>query len=151
VSNFSTVQRELFQQLDEPTIPAAVGQPVDLDIHLELLGAISSAIRDAKRRGLSRERIVDRMNEVLPDSGITVRQLNAWTAQSKEWREFPARYLVAFCFAAECDLPLRIMANALGFDLADRREQVAKELGESLIASARLKRQQSELRQRLGG
>ena len=96
--NFSSIQGDLFQQLAEQSALEAQ-QAQDLDINLELMGAINQAIREGKQRGLSRERIVERMNFCLPDleRSITLRQLNAWTAQSKEYHEFPARYLPAFC------------------------------------------------------
>lgn len=147
VAASSTNQGDLFQRLEAPAAPA-----VDLDIHFELLGALTHAIREAKARGLSRARIVDAMNRLLPDleDPVTERQLNAWTAASKEHHHFPARYLAAFCAATECDLPLRTLANALGLDLVDGREAAAKRLGESLVQSARLKREQRELTRSLG-
>jgi hypothetical protein len=142
---FSSDQRDLFQQLDSPAELAS-----DLDINLELLGAINTAIRLAKSKGWSRDRIVERMNRLLPEPAhITLRQLNAWTALSKEYHEFPARYVPAFCAATECDLPLRALAQALQLDLVDLREQVAKRLGETLIEEAQLRRQRRDLQARL--
>lgn len=138
---FSTsVQGDLFQQLEEPALAAQRAQ--DLDIGPELLGAVNQAIRLAKRDGLSRERIVERMNLCLPDAErpVTLRQLNAWTAQSKEFHELPARYLPALCWATGSLLPLLTLAQALGQDLADRRDQAALELGQKLVHQARLGR-----------
>ncbi|MCK5772034.1 hypothetical protein [Algiphilus sp.] len=142
-------QPDLFQQLEEPTPPPHL----DLDIGPELLGALHTALRQARTRGLSRERVVDAMNRYLPDLArpITLRQLNAWTAASKEFSEFPARYVAAFCVATECDLPMRVLASAIGADLYDAREADARRLGESLIEAARLRREQSDIRRRLGG
>jgi hypothetical protein len=144
--DFTGVQPDLFQQVQ---VPAA--EPVDLEVNLELLGAISHAIREAKQRGLSRERIVDHMNALLPGRGVSKRQLDAWTAISQEHKEFPARYLPAFCHATGCDLPLRVLAQAIGRDLVDAREQVAKRLGENLIQTARLASERRELKTALGG
>lgn len=145
-ADFTGIQPDLFQQ-----VQAEAPQPVDLDVNLELLGAISHALREAKQRGLSRERVVDRMNEMLPERGITKRQLDAWTAFSQEHKEFPARYLPAFCFATGCDLPLRVLAQPIGRDLVDARELAAKRLGENLIETARLARERGALKTALGG
>jgi hypothetical protein len=147
----SSIQGDLFQQLAEQTALEAQ-QAQDLDINLELMGAINQAIREAKQRGMSRERIIDRMNLCLPDleRGITLRQLNAWTAQSKEYHEFPARYLPAFCWATGSVLPLLMLAQAIGHDLVDRRDQVALELGQKLVAQAQLTRDVNSLKKLLG-
>lgn len=143
----SSDQPDLFQQLENEPPP-----PADLDLGPELLGAIHNALRDARSRGLSRERVVDRMNALLPDlpRQVTVRQLNAWTAQSKEFSEFPARYLPAFCAATESDLPLHVLAQALQLELIDGRAAVARQLGECRIEEARLRRMQRDLHRRLG-
>lgn len=140
-------QTDLFQQLEEPA-PVAV----DLDIHFELLGAITHAIREAKARGMSRARIVEQMNLLMADmeEAITERQLNAWTAASKEHHHFPARFLPAFCAATDCEMPMRVLARSIGLDLVDQREATAKRLGESLVESARLKRLQRDLTRSLG-
>jgi len=148
--DLSSVQPDLFQRLEQPASLAALS---DLDIHFELLGAINTVIRQARGQGITRERIVDEMNRLLPelDKPITVRQLNGWTAASKEYSEFPARYLPAFCAAVDCDLPLRVLAQAITRELVDAREFVAKQLGETQIEAARLRRQARALEQQLGG
>lgn len=147
----SSDQGDLFQQLEQPALSAAEANAPDLDINPELLGAINTAIREAKKRGLSRERLVERMNLALPDGGkpITLRQLNAWTAQSKEYHEFPARYLPAFCWATGCHLPLQVLAHPLGLEAVDRRDQAALALGQKLVAKAQLSREVRELQQLL--
>lgn len=150
--NFSSDQGDLFQRLDEPTLGEG-REALDLDVAPELLGAVNTAIRQARQNGLSRERIVDRMNAALPDldKEITLRQLNSWTAKSREYHEFPARYIPAFCQATSCSLPLKALTHSLGFDLADLRDQAALRLGENLITSAQLSRERRELTQTLGG
>jgi hypothetical protein len=144
-----TDQPDLFQCLDQPATPSA---GADLDIGPELLGAINTALRLARGRGLSRERVVDAMNRLLPDldKPLTVRQLNGWTAASDEFREFPARFLPAFCSATDCDLPLTVLAQAIARELVDSREAAAKRLGEHHIQMARLKRELRALQQELG-
>jgi len=145
-------QGDLLAALDQPTV---IDSPnaADLDIGPELLGAINTAIREARARGLSRERIVDRMNLALPEraKAVTLRQLNAWTAASAEFHEIPARYVPAFCWATSSDAPLRVIANVLGLDLVDGREAAAKRLGDNLVAEVRLKRERRVLTQVLGG
>lgn len=149
--NSSSVQADLFQQLERPALESA--ESLDLDLAPELLGAVNTALREARQNGLSRERIVERMNASLPDleRPVTLRQLNSWTAKSKEFHEFPARYLPAFCQATGSTQPLRVLINALGFDLADLRDQAAIRLGENLITSAQLSRERRDLTKTLGG
>jgi hypothetical protein len=143
---------DLLQRLSEPT---RLDNPNvgDLDVQHELLGAIHVALKDARLRGLSRERIVDRMNQALPELAkkpITIRQLNCWTALSKEYHEMPARFVPAFCWATSCDLPLRVLNGAIGMDMVDAREVAAKELGETQIQIARLRRVAGALTKSLG-
>lgn len=152
--DFSSEQPDLFQQLDLQPGPDADADDelVDLDMRMELLGAISTALRQARTRGLSRERVIERMNLLLPEleRPLTVRQLNSWCATSKEHHPFPAWALSAFCAAVGNDLPLRVLAQAIDLDLIDAREAVAKRLGESRIEEARLRREQRDLTRRLG-
>lgn len=146
------IQPDFFQRLAEQDALDAE-QAQDLDIGLELRGAITGAIRDAKKRGLSRPRIVERMNLCLPDAEkkITLRQLNAWTANSKEYHEFPARYLPAFCWATGSILPLLVLAHAINHDIVDRRDQAVLELGQKLVAKAQLGREVNSLKKLLEG
>lgn len=150
--SFTSNQLDIFQRLaDEDALEASTA--VDLDIGPELQGAINFGIRDSKKRGLSRERIVERMNLCLPDldKPITLRQLNAWTAQSKEFSEFPARFLPAFSWACGCTLSVQVLAQAVNHDLVDRREKIALELGQTLVQSANLTRKANGLKKQLTG
>jgi hypothetical protein len=139
-------QRDLFSdQLPEPK------QYVELDLELELLAAIKQSLRLARQRGLSVDRVADRMSDLLPaDKKVTARQLHAWCAMSREYHRFPAALLPAFCTAVECDAALRVLANAIDLDLFDAREQVATRLGHTLAERARLGRELRELQRRLG-
>jgi hypothetical protein len=150
--SFSTIQPDLFQQLAEQDALEALSAH-DLDIGPELMGALNLAIREAKKRGWSRERIVERMNMCLPDMErpITLRQLNAWTAASKEFHEFPARYLPALCWATGSIVPLLVLAQAIGHELVDSRDLRAMELGDRLIKHAQLGREIKHLKQTLEG
>lgn len=150
--NSSSIQPDLFQQLAEQDALEALSAQ-DLDIGPELMGALNLAIREAKKRGWSRERLVERMNICLPDieRPITLRQLNAWTAQSKEYHEFPARYLPAFCWATGSIVPLLVLAQAIGHDLVDARDQAALALGQKLVAQAQISRDINQLKRTLEG
>jgi hypothetical protein len=145
--DLASIQGDLFQCLETEAQP-----PTDLDLQHELLGAITHSIRDARSRGIGRERIVDAMNALLPDldKPLTLRQLNSWTALSKEYSEFPARYLPAFCVATGSDLPLRVLAQSIHRDLVDAREALAKRLGETQIERARLSREERAIKRQLG-
>lgn len=143
-------QHDLFHQLAETTALEAKEAPF-LDINLEFMGAVNYAIREARVMGSSREHIVDRMNLCLGDTDkITLRQLNAWTAASKEQHNFPVRYLPAFCWATRCIQPLTMLVKCLGYDLVDGRDQLAAELGNKLLDDARTKREIKQLQTLLG-
>ena len=141
----TTIQADLFQQLAEKTAIEAKDAPF-LDINLELMGGINKAIREARVQGMGREHIADRMNLCLAeDDQVTSRQLNAWTATSKEHHNFPARYLPAFCWATQCMHPLIMLVQCLGYELVDGRDQLAAELGNKLLAEAKNRREIKQL------
>lgn len=143
-------QPDLFQQLTEP-MPIG-GNALDLDLGDELRGAIAGAIRRARQRGLSRERIVEGMNRRLPElcREITSRQLDCWTALSKEHHEFPLRYIAAFCAAVDDLSPLLLVVGALGLDVVDARDAKALRLGELTVHQAVLKREAARIKSELG-
>lgn len=148
----SDQQPDLFAGLAEPAVIGRANAP-DLDIGPELIGAIHEAQRQAREQlRAGRERIAERMTLALPELGreITKRQLDAWMADSKEFHELPARYLPALCWALGSEEPLRVIARALGYELVDARESALKELGESQIGIARLRRKVGALTKRLG-
>lgn len=146
---FTSIQSDLFQHLEAPLLDA--DNAPYLDINGELVGAVTRTIREARTHGLSRERIVERMNMCLDeDDHVTLRQLNAWTASSKEEHNFPARYLPAFCWAVGSNYPLQVLVQCLHYDLVDRRDQLAAELGNRLIETARGRREIKELQSLLG-
>ena len=143
-------QLEMYQQLDEDEY--APENAPDLDINQQMLGAYDTAIKLAKRIGLSREHVVDRMNLCLPDLAkpITLRQLNSWTAASQEYKEMPARYLPAFCWATTCDMPLHVQANAMELTCANAEDQAALELGRLELSEAAIRSQRRILKQQRG-
>lgn len=146
-------QGDLFQQLGEHEAAYRAENAPDLHIRDELLGAIAFALREAKKHGLSRERVVERMNLCLPkDAQLTLRQLNGWTAQSAESRPFPAEMLPAFCWAVRGVIaPVEVITRALGLQVMDEVEAMAAELGETVLHKARLAERERLLKYRLGG
>ena len=148
---FSRDQGDLFGALAQPSIIGRRNAP-DLDVGPELLGALHQALREAREDGLSRDRVVDRMNTALPELNrpITKRQLDCWMADSKEHHEFPLRYLAAFCWATNTESPLRALAAALGFELVDARERAVKRIGEIHIEIAQRRRELGPLTKTLG-
>jgi hypothetical protein len=145
---FSGEQPDLFQHLSE-TVPTVA---LDLDLGDELRGAISGAIRRARQRGMGRDRIVDQMNRRLPElpRPVTLRQLDAWTAASKEFHEFPLRYIAAFCAAVDDLSPLLLVLGALGLEAVDARDAKALRLGELAVRQAALSREARLLKTELG-
>ena len=145
------IQADMFQQLAERTAIEAKEAPF-LDINLELMGGINKAIREARVNGMSREHIIERMNLCLDAADkVTPRQLNAWTAASKETHNFPSRYLPAFCWATQCMQPLNMLVQCLGYQLVDGRDQLAVEYGNALLEDAQTKRKIKQLQTLITG
>lgn len=142
----------MFQQLETPVLEQEADNAPDLDIQPELMGAVNTAIRLAKQSGYSRDRIIERMNQCLADSSekVTKRQLNAWTAASKEFHNMPARYIPAFCWATQCELPLKVLAQSLLLDLVDGRDQLVLQLGQNALQAAQISRQSRGIKTLLG-
>jgi len=146
----TTNQLDLYQQADDDEF--APENAPDLDINQQMLGAYDTAIKLAKRLGLSRARIVERINLCLPEleRPLTLRQLNSWTAASQEYKEMPARYLPAFCWATTCDMPLHVMANSMALTCANADDQAALELGRLELSAAAITAQRRILKQQRG-
>ncbi len=142
-------QRDIFRHLE---VPAMDSPYADLDISFELKGACAQALKLAERRGINRERLVDELNLLMPrlPKKITLRKVNAWMAPSKEDHPIPAFIIPAVCIATRCDLPLRIMANAINYELADQNELLAQELGQAEIERAATARRIRTIKSKLG-
>ncbi|WP_421793537.1 hypothetical protein [Hydrocarboniphaga effusa] len=150
--DFSSKQTELFSQLENPNRLDSPNAS-NLDIHHELMGACHAALKEARERTWTRERVVDRMNQALPEGEkpITLRKLNSWMADSKEFHDMPARYLPAFCWATGSDEPLRALGHALGLALVDERELAVQRLGDLQVQGFRQRRETAALLKTLGG
>jgi len=143
---------DLFQRVE--AIRPAVQSPAapDFDIELELLAALKQSLREARNHGLSRERIVERINECLPEERhITLRQLNSWCAVSKEQHPLPAWVLPALCWALDGVIsPLEVLTRAMGLYLIDEQEMMATRLGRVAVEKAALSREERRLKTTLG-
>ena len=125
------------------------------DIRHELRAALVQSLKTARRSGITRERIVDRMNQVLSDElgkvaiPVTKRKLDAWTAASKEDRPIPAELVPAFCIATGCTEPLEVQAQTIDMTLANLRDVRAMRLGHNHMMRARLNQEDRELQKQL--
>ena len=147
---FSSEQGELFGLLAQPSVLEAPNAPA-LDLGPELVGALNHSIREARQLyNYSRENIVDRMALCLGQP-VTKRQLDAWTATSREQHRFPLEFTAAFCWATRSAHVLTVIAEAIGFEMVDAQEAAAKQLGEIEVERYRLRRKSAALTKRLGG
>lgn len=150
--SFTPIQGDFFQHLTEPSRLDSPNAG-DMDVGHEFLGEVHAALKHARTLGYGRERVVERMNQALPELAkpLTKRQIDCWTAASKEYHELPARFVAAFCWATGYDGPARVIANALGFYLADKRDLEALRLGELQVKSAQIARELRQRKSALGG
>lgn len=145
-------QGDLFLQLGEHTPAFQAENAPDLFIEPELRGALAYCLREAKKHGLSRERVLERMNLCLPEEKhVTLRQLNGWLAASAEDRPFPAEMLPAFVWAVRGIVaPVEVITRVLGLHVMDEQEAMAAELGETILTKARATQRERLLRKQLG-
>ncbi len=151
-ASFTTNQPDLFQRLDEAEPVYLAGNAPDLYIRDELRGAMAYALRTAAQHGLSRQRVVERMNLCLPEEAIvTKRQLDGWLASSAEDRPMPAEYLPALVWAVRGIVsPVEVLTRALGLHLIDEHEHIAAELGKTLVEEQRARQRKRTLQLKLG-
>lgn len=144
-------QPDLFRALDDVEPAYLAANAPDMDIEAEFMGAIKYALRLAKKHGLGRERVVERMNMCLaPENHVTERQLNAWCAESQEYKRFPAIHIPAFIWAVRGVVsPLEIITRSLELHLLDEREVLAAELGKTAMAKAEANKMERLLKQKL--
>ncbi len=151
--SFTSEQPDLFQQLAQVEPEYRAANAPDLDVRDKLRVFLRESAKLAQKHGVSRERVVERMNLCLPDGpSITPRQLNGWLATSAEDRPFPAEMLPAYIWATHGNLaPLEVLTGALGLFVMDEQEAIAAELGETILNKSRLAHRERNLRKRLGG
>jgi hypothetical protein len=94
------------------------------DIDRQFRAAISEALKHCP---LSRWQVAARMSE-LTGCEITKVMLDSWTAESKENHRFPAIFLPAFCEAAGCSEPLKMMGKLVGVFILPGPEALRAEI-----------------------
>jgi transcriptional regulator with XRE-family HTH domain len=112
-----------------------------LDLDAPLRAILIDAIAHARQqRGLTRERIADRMTEL---TGIHVSKamLDAWTAESRTAHRFPMQWAAAFELATGTLALTAWLAQSRGCQLLSPADVIDAELG-------RLDRQTTELREK---
>jgi hypothetical protein len=112
------------------------------DIDSQFRAAISEALKSCP---LSRYQVAARMSE-LTGVEITKAMLDSWTAESKEGHRFPAIFLPAFCEAAGCSEPLKLMGRLVGVFILPGPEALRAEIQR---IEEEINRKQMEKRKRL--
>lgn len=147
-------QGDFFQRLSDHEPAYLADNAPDLNIKDELRVAMKYCLRQSRKHGLSRDHIVERMNLCLPglNKPITLRMLDGWMATSAEDRPMPAEYLPAFIWATRGIVsPIEVLTEVLGLHLIDEAEQIAAELGKTLVDERRAKNRRRLLQIKLGG
>ncbi|MGD0020790.1 MAG: hypothetical protein ABSC54_00660 [Smithellaceae bacterium] len=111
------------------------------DIDSQFRAAISEALKHCP---LSRWQVAGRMSE-LTGCEITKAMLDSWTAESKEGHRFPAIFLPAFCEAAGCSEPMKMMGRLVGVFILPGPEALRAEIQR---ISEEINRKQAEKRKR---
>ncbi|MFW2440922.1 MAG: hypothetical protein ACN4GR_16320 [Arenicellales bacterium] len=153
VEPFSGEQPDLFRQLEDHTPALHADNAPDFDLEDSLRITIKEMLRDARNRyGLSRDRIVERINLCLPETNhITTRKLNAWSAGSKEDHPVPAWVLPALCWACHGNMsPMSLLSNVLGLHLIDETEYLAAQLGRAVTDKAAAAKTEKLIKAKLG-
>lgn len=120
-------QLSLFDVIQETaaSMDPAEPAPGSFDMSSAIRRGISEAVR---RSGLKRWEIAGRMSELLGVE-VTESMLNAWSAESREDRRFPAEYLAAFCYVTGDRDLVREIARKMQCWLLESEEAVMAELG----------------------
>jgi hypothetical protein len=116
--------------------------PGSFDIDSQFRAAISEALKHCP---LSRWQVAARMSELIGYE-ITKAMLDSWTAESKEGHRFPAIFLPAFCEAAGCSEPLKMMGRLVGVFILPGPEALRAEIQR---IEEEINRKQADKRRRL--
>ncbi|MBE3574569.1 MAG: hypothetical protein IMW99_03805 [Firmicutes bacterium] len=106
---------------------------------------ISEAIR---KSGMKRWEIAGRISE-LTGCEVTESMLNAWSAESRDDRRFPAELLAAFCYVTGDRELLRTILQPLGCHLFETEQAVMAELGRITVQKQQLSAKERQLREYL--
>ena len=123
-----SIQRSLFNQ---PTLNVA--KPIKAALN-----------KDVQASGLSREQIVDRMNELADCYGVclvngnckrlTIETFEKWLNSNDLKRQIPLKAIPVFCAAVKKHSSLDVMARSLGMRVVGDREQKLLSWAEAKMA-----------------
>jgi hypothetical protein len=122
-----------------------VPPPGSCDDDAVVRGLITDSI---KRSNKSRDAIAEEMSQ-LTGQKITLRMLNAYTAEAAERHRFPLSFARAFCVAVSDWLLLTFIAERAGFRLIDSRDAQVLEVGRAYLAQRKLSSRMSEMERQL--
>jgi hypothetical protein len=110
----------------------------------------AALVESIRKCGKSRETIADQMS-MLTGTEVTVRRLNAFTAESREDFRWPAELDRAFCAVTGCNELMCCRAELAGFRLITKDEAELLELGREYIRHKRAHERVEMLEKRLQG
>lgn len=108
---------------------------------------LTEVIRNCSK---SREQIAEDMSFAL-GLEVTVRQINGWTAESRDDYRFPAEYDRAFCYTTGDDRLLKCRAELAGYRVITSDEAQILELGRLYLVSQKAAEKVALLEKRLSG
>lgn len=112
---------------------------------------IRATVTEAIRKsGKTRETIAEDMSR-LTGTEVTVRRLNAFTAESREDYRFPSELIRAFCIATGNDGLLRNLAQLAGFHLVNETDFQLLQLGREYLKQKRANEKVALLEKGLSG
>jgi hypothetical protein len=115
-------QRSLFEMRESAS-------PGSMNDSSEVRAALVDAIR---KSGKSRAQLADEMTR-LTGTEVTVRRINAFTAESREDYRFPSELTRAFCMATGDFSLLYILAELAGLHVVTAEEMELLELGRQFL------------------
>lgn len=124
---FSAISQVSLFPSPNPALPGAMNDG------LLVRSLLAESIR---KSGKSRETIADDMSR-LTGTPVTVRRLNAFTAESREDYHWPAELDRAFCVATGCWDLLRVRVEHAGFRMITEIEWELLELGREYLRQKR--------------
>jgi hypothetical protein len=141
VDNFSSFEQR------EIAFDRAKLLPGSLDDAAVIRGVL---LRAMKNSGMSRGCIADSMSELLGRQ-VTEKMLNAFTAESRDDRRWPAEFDRAFCKATGDKTLISCRAELAGMRVIDQHEIDLLELGRAFDQRTQADARIAELQTRLAG
>ncbi len=121
---------------------------------------LKAAMREAlKGCGLSREQVVDRMNELASLEGlstggrakrVTLPLLDKWVAEGAPEHVIPTKFIPIFCEATGDYGVLRVLARCLGLAVIGPEEQKLLEWARAEVEKRRIAKKARKLAEELG-